>query len=115
MKTIIAGGRDFNDVDFFMECMHKYDKPITEVVCGMAKGADTLGKDYAITYFIPIAEFPADWARYGNGAGPIRNKQMADNADALIAFWDGRSKGTWNMIQLAQKFNLKVTIYNYET
>lgn len=114
MKTIIAGGRDFTDIEFFDKCIGTYNEPISAVICGMAKGADTLGLNYAIQHDIPVGEFPADWARYGRGAGPIRNKQMADNADALIAFWDGRSRGTWNMIQLAQKFNLEVTIYNYD-
>lgn len=111
MKTIIAGGRDFKDIILFMECIENHT--ITEVVCGKAKGADSLGEDWAIENGIPVDEYPADWARYGRGAGPVRNKQMADNADALIAFWDGYSKGTWNMIQLAQKYNLEVTIYNY--
>lgn len=113
MKTIIAGGRDFNDTDFFNKCLKNYKNPITEVICGMANGADTLGKVYAIENNIELKKFPAKWDVYGRSAGFIRNTDMALNADALIAFWDGRSKGTWNMIQTAQKYNLIITIYNY--
>ena len=72
---------------------------ISEVVCGMAKGADLLGKRWAESKRIPVKEFPADWNRYGRSAGPIRNAQMRDYADALIVFiWDG-SRGSANMLK----------------
>lgn len=112
MKTIVAGGRNFNDPAYLKECLDKHN--ITEVVCGKAKGADTLGELYAAVNYIPIKEFPAEWNRYGKGAGSIRNKEMGDYAEALIAFWDGRSTGTLNMIRYAKKKGLEVTVYNYE-
>ena len=61
-----------------------------------------------------IRTFPANWAEFGKGAGLIRNKKMAKYADALIAFWDGKSKGTKNMIQQAEEFGLKIRIYRYD-
>jgi hypothetical protein len=81
-------------------------QPITEVVCGMAKGADTFGMKWAICDAgIPVKKFPADWETYETRAGPIRNGEMADYADGLIAFiWDG-SRGTANMIQQMQNRN----------
>lgn len=113
MKTIIAGGRDFNDSVYMEQCLEEHN--ITEVVCGKAKGADTQGENWGIAHNVPIKEFPAEWNRYGRGAGPIRNEQMGDYAEALIAFWDGRSKGTHNMIKYARNKGLHVTVYNYET
>lgn len=112
MKTIIAGGRDFNDSVYMEQCLEEHN--ITEVVCGKAKGADTRGEQWGLTHNISIKYFPADWNRYGRGAGSIRNAEMGDYAEALIAFWDGRSKGTYNMIKYARNKGLKITVYNYD-
>ena len=57
-----------------------------------------MGRRWAIENGIPIKEFPANWQEFGRAAGPIRNGEMADYADALIAIWDGRSRGTADMI-----------------
>lgn len=86
----------------------------------MANGADTLGETYAKNNCFQIRYFPADWDKFGKSAGYIRNKQMAEYASyrkgygALIAFWDGKSKGTMHMINLAKEYCLKVFVYNYE-
>ncbi len=100
MKTIIAGCRGFNDYNLLKEKVDYYrkDHVISEVVSGTARGADYLGEEYANENGIPIKSFPADWDNYGKAAGPIRNRQMAEYADVLIAVWDGKSKGTNNMI-----------------
>lgn len=100
MKTIIAGCRGFNDYNLLKEKVDYYrkDHVISEVVSGTARGADYLGEEYANENGIPIKSFPADWENYGKAAGPIRNRQMAEYADVLIAVWDGKSKGTNNMI-----------------
>jgi len=112
MKTIIAGGRDFKDyyllkkrVDYYRE--HKGQ--ITKIVSGGANGADELGERYATEYNIPLEIFLADWDKHGRAAGPIRNRQMAEYADVLIAVWDGQSKGTKNMIDQMNK--LKKPVY----
>ena len=83
------------------------------VVCGKAKGADTLGEQYAKERGYVVAYYPADWEKYGKRAGFIRNEQMAKNADALVAFWDGKSRGTKSMIELAQRYGLKIRIKRY--
>jgi YspA, cpYpsA-related SLOG family len=101
MKTIIAGMRDFDDYRPVMRAIKKaalIGITIDELVCGMAPGVDTTGYFFAKMARIPIKEFPADWDGKGNAAGPIRNQQMAEYADALIAVWDGNSKGTRDMI-----------------
>jgi len=59
---------------------------------------DGLAEEWARENGIPIKRFPADWDKHGKAAGPIRNRAMAEYADALLAVWDGESKGTANMI-----------------
>lgn len=129
MKIIVAGGRDFNNfklltktLDSFVEEYLK-DKEIV-VVSGGAKGADSLGeawyherlansfwKLYASSWDLKV--FPANWEKHGKAAGPIRNAEMAEFADMLIAFWDGKSSGTKNMIQTALKKGLLVKVVTY--
>ena len=102
-KIIVAGSRNFNNYPLLSEKLCKYKDEIKEVVCGEAKGADTLGKNWAIQHNIPVKSFPADWQQYGSAAGYIRNHQMGDYADGLIAFWDGISSGTKDMIDYMEK------------
>ncbi len=111
MKTIIAGCRDFNDIKFLESKLNEYRKKhvITEVVSGGAYGADAMGEAYAVLHGIPIKSFPADWNKHGKAAGPIRNRQMANYGDVLVAVWDGKSKGTKNMIEEMNK--LKKPVY----
>lgn len=110
MRTIIAGGRDYEakPADWDLLDSLRDSVPITEVVCGMARGADTLGKHWAVFRGIPVKEFPADWKNHGRSAGPIRNEQMAEYAEALVAFPGG--VGTKHMIACALKKGLKLEI-----
>ncbi|CAM1347852.1 DUF2493 domain-containing protein [Tenacibaculum sp. HL-MS23] len=117
MKIIIAGSRNFTN---YQKLKHECDKFLDkqkniEIISGAHyKGADKLGEKYASEKNINIIKFPADWIKYGKAAGPKRNKQMAIYADALIAFWDGKSKGTKNIIQLAKQRQLKTRIILFE-
>lgn len=114
MKLIIAGGRDCTDEKVLFRALAKFpDLRADEVVCGMAKGADTLGYNYATCLGLDIKEFPAQWDLHGRKAGPLRNIEMGDYADALLALWDGESKGTKHMIEYMRKLNKPVYIYNY--
>lgn len=115
MKIIIAGGRDFNDYETLKRfCNHVLvNTPEFEIVSGTASGADTLGEKYASEVNKPIKRFPADWDKHGKSAGYKRNLEMADYADALIAFWDGQSKGTKHMIDIAKKKGLRIKVKRY--
>lgn len=116
MKVIIAGGRDYTDYgQLKIICDYKLfaQHPDIEIVSGGANGADKLGEKYAKENGYALKRFPANWDKYGKRAGVLRNEEMAKYADALIAFWDGKSKGTKNMIEVAQKHNIKVKIVNY--
>lgn len=115
-RVIIAGGRDFSDYEFLERTMDKLLINVTDdiaVVCGMARGADTLGEQYAKCRGFSVNYFPAEWDKYGRYAGYRRNEQMAQNADALVAFWDGQSRGTKHMIDLAYRYGLKVRVIRY--
>ena len=127
IRIIIAGGRKFNDYDKLKECMEKWKKKnlkIKEddkvtVVCGCADGADTLGKKYAEEVGWNVELFPANWNILGKSAGILRNKEMAKYAEGgdigyLVAFWNGKSRGTHNMIDTALQHSLPVTIYSYD-
>lgn len=110
MKTIIAGGREIHDYDLVLEAISDANIDITTVVSGGAKGVDSLGEQYAEAMNIPLHIYKADWERHGRAAGPIRNRKMAENAEALIAIWDGKSRGTKNMIETAKKLGLLVFV-----
>jgi hypothetical protein len=110
MKTIIAGSRDITDTNTLLLAIADsgWKSEITEVVCGKARGVDTLGEQWAKSHGIPVKEFPADWETHGKSAGPKRNRQMAEYAEALILVWDGKSRGSANMLQEAKKRGLKI-------
>ena len=100
MRVIIAGSRNMpvSKYRWIARAVELSGFVVTEVVCGLARGADTLGKRWAEENQIPVTEFPAEWDKFGKSAGPRRNKQMADHADALIVFiWDN-SRGSQNML-----------------
>lgn len=116
MNIIIAGSREFNNYELLSDKCKHFLKNLgdIQIVCGCAKGADELGEKYAIDNELDIAYFVPNWEKYGQGAGPVRNKSMARYADGLIAFWNGKSKGTKNMIETAKQHNLNVRIIQYE-
>lgn len=80
------------------------------IVAGGARGVDRAAEDISIIDKIPNRIFPADWDEYGNAAGPIRNREMADNADALIALPDSESVGTRDMITVMRKMGKPVYV-----
>lgn len=127
IRIIVAGGRDFDDYTMLRSTIHnllfalidRYDdleKSNIRFISGSARGADSLGEKYANNYGYNLSRFPADWDNLGKSAGYIRNKQMAEFAiddnsiGILLAFWDGKSKGTKHMIDLAKKNDLEVII-----
>lgn len=106
MKVIVAGSRSITDYFVVETAIKESGFKIDELVCGGAKGVDSLGRDWAFLNSIPVKEFPANWNLHGKRAGYIRNSAMVEYADALIAIWDGESKGTYHTIGLAVKHGL---------
>ena len=134
-KVIVAGGRSMNNYELLCRKLDhilsdKAKQCRIQIVSGTANGADALGERYAKERGFSIAKFPAPWEdiegkpphsigtrrdgkKYWKAAGHHRNDQMADYADALVAFWDGESSGTKNMIGLAEGKELKVAVVRY--
>lgn len=117
-KLIVAGGRNFRDyerlsTELFALAEGELNAESVEIVSGMARGADALGYHFAQAEGVLCHQFPADWDKYGKGAGYRRNQQMADFSDGLIAFWDGVSRGTAHMIQTMKRQGKPVWIVHY--
>lgn len=112
MRVIIAGSRSLADPAFVSEAIRTSGFKVTEIVSGGARGIDRLAKAWAMQNDAAYKEFLPDWEKYGRGAGPVRNKCMAEYADALIAIWDGSSKGTGDMVAKALKLGLRIFVYN---
>lgn len=130
MRIIIAGSRDFNDYNllkinvtevlnnFFLSGLIHADLQDVKIISGNARGADKLGERFAKDNNIGCQLFPANWEAYGKSAGYKRNMEMAiyarkDNG-VLIAFWDGKSKGTEHMINIARNEKIKVFVIDYK-
>ena len=99
MKVVIAGSRNIHDYALIVDTINKSGYDITEVVSGCAFGVDRVGERWARVNNIVINEMPAEWSKYDKAAGALRNKAMAEYADAAIIIWDGHSPGTRNMIE----------------
>jgi hypothetical protein len=115
MKVIIAGSRTVTSLEEVKQAVEKSAFNITEVVSGGAQGVDRLGERLAALLGIPVRQFIPDWNGYaGKRAGFVRNTQMAQYADALVAIWDGKSKGTRHMIDTARQRGIPVYVLTTE-
>ena len=116
MNIIIAGSRTFTEYSIISRTVNmilakwRFNKEFDILYSGCAKGVDTLAIDYAKEKGIKYKEFPANWEIHGNDAGPIRNSKMIASADGLVAFWDGKSKDTKDIIGKAERKGIKVHI-----
>lgn len=114
MKYIVAGGRDFADKKQMHQALCLLLVPHDTIISGCAPGADTLAIEWGDLQGLQVDKMPADWDKFGKSAGPIRNQQMAQAADGLIAFWDGKSPGTKDMITKAINYGLETHVYRYK-
>jgi precorrin-6x reductase len=114
MRVLVCGSRGFNDYEFAKRFLSGYG--ITSIIHGGARGADSCGAKYAQDVGIPCIAFNADWNSYGRRAGIIRNERMLKEGapDLVVAFWDGNSKGTKHMIDIAEKAGVPVRIIDIE-
>jgi len=113
MKVIIAGSRGIEKLKPVRNAVQNSPFKIDEVVHGnCGSGVDQSAEMLAKGSDKKIKRFNADWDDHGKIAGPIRNQEMAEYADALIAVWDGESSGTQDMISKAMEYNLDIYIKN---
>lgn len=113
MRTIVAGGRLFTNLAVAYAVLDSLVTAGDVIISGHCSGADMIGEMYAHNHSLQVELYPADWKKYGKASGPIRNEEMAKTANRLIAFWDGKSKGTKSMIGLAQKHGCEVFVFDY--
>lgn len=136
LKLIIAGSRSIKDYEAVRLAMiesglWKQHKRNIIVVCGMAPGVDLLGKEFADRNGLEVLKRPADWddikspgavirvqkstgLMYNAVAGHWRNQTMADEADALLLIWDGKSTGSLDMLTRARKKGMDIYAYRYQ-
>jgi hypothetical protein len=120
LRVIIAGGRGFSNYQIMTNCLDHVFSTAREnhdeiiIVSGTARGADRMGEQYAVDSHFEVDRYPADWDRHGRSAGYKRNVQMAKVATHLIAFWDGVSRGTGHMIDIARRLGLTIRVFDYE-
>ena len=117
-KVVIAGSRGFSNYKLLVEkcnsiLREKKKEANIIIVSGHAKGADTLGEKYANDEKFDLEIYPAEWKKFGKAAGFRRNEKMAEIADAVIAFWDGKSNGTRHMIDISKEKGLDVRVIEY--
>lgn len=116
-RVVVAGSRNFKDYDRLAAELDKFlkGKKNVTIVSGTARGADRMGEQYAAEHGYKIDQFPAEWGKYHQGAGPIRNLQMVKTADAVVAFWDNESSGTKNIIDCARQENIPYKVISIST
>lgn len=116
-KVVIFGSRTFGDYQFLKDRLNLLlakKLPDVEIVHGCATGADAAARLYAMELGLPHKLFTADWKGKGKAAGPLRNAEMAEYAEAGVAFWDGKSRGTANMIEQLKKRGKPVKVVHVE-
>lgn len=111
ISMAVIGSRSFNNYEYLKNHLQFFD--ISLIISGGARGADSLARQYAMENGIPIKEFIPQWEIYGKSAGYIRNKEIVLHADEVIAFWDGKSKGTQHSINIANEMGKPVTVCNF--
>ena len=113
MRIGVIGSRAFNDVELLNRELDKYLDKVRVIVSGGAKGADKLGEMWALQNNITTEIFYPEFKFFGRGAYRMRNIEIVRNSDLIIAFWDGKSKGTNQTVGIAKKAGVPVMIVKY--
>lgn len=113
MRLGIVGSRGFDNENLLTKTLLPYIFNITVVISGGAYGADKMGEAWAISHGIDTMIFLPDWNKHGKRAGFIRNEDIINNSDFVIAFWDGQSRGTQHSISLCEKYKKPYLIVKY--
>ena len=113
MKLAVVGSRDFDDYVWMEHCLLSFvaAEEIEAVIYGGARGADALAARFASVHGIPLIVVPAEWKKFGRGAGPMRNAEIVRLADVIAVFWDGCSRGTRDTLERARRADRRVIIF----
>lgn len=101
MIVAVIGSRNFQDFSLLEATLSSLPE-ITQIVSGGAKGADSLAEIFANQRHISVVVIKPDWKQYGKGAGIVRYRKIIEVADMVVAFWDGKSKGTSSSLSMAK-------------
>lgn len=113
MDVAIVGGRDFDDYEQFKSCVNGEKIKFKSIISGGARGVDTLAERYAKEIGVPLKIYWPDWTKHGKAAGPIRNRQIIESSDCVIAFWDEKSPGTRSSLKIAEELEKPTTLFVY--
>jgi hypothetical protein len=111
MIYAVVGNRWFDEYLYVRTILDRYMSKDMKIVTGDANGADACARKYAVDRLVGLQVHEADWDKHGRAAGPIRNELIVRDCDEVIAFWDGKSRGTKSTINLAHKAGKPVHIY----
>lgn len=114
-NLIIAGVLHYSPSVAEIDAQIPHPERVSAVVSGTARGVDTAGERWAKAHGIAVHRFPPDWHTFGRSAGPKRNRQMAEFADCLLAFYDGVDRGTASMIRIAAELGLPTKVVSAPT
>ncbi len=107
MKVAVIGSRGLTVSD-----LGRYlPETTTEIVSGGAKGVDTSAREYALSHGIKLTEFLPEYTRFGRSAPLKRNITIIEYSDIVLAFWDGKSRGTKFVIDNCRKLGVEVRVY----
>ncbi len=110
MRVAIVGSRSVRESGLVARAVEESGFPVRHLVTGGARGVDSSAERWARRHGIPVTIHRAKWRRYGSAAGPIRNQQVVDDAEAVIAVWDGTSTGTADTVERARKRGIPVFV-----
>lgn len=110
-RIVIVGSRDYPRLDYVRQFVREQDRT-TVIISGGARGVDEAAVAEARRLQMPYEVYPADWSKYGRRAGALRNHEMVIRADEVVAFWDGRSKGTKITIDEAKALRKPLRVFN---
>ena len=113
MKLAVVGSRDFLDYEMLEQCILRNFRveDIDVVISGGARGADAMAARFAERHGLPLEVIAADWSRHGRKAGPVRNTEIVNRADVIVAFWDGLSRGPRDSITKARTAGKRVMVF----
>lgn len=111
-RIVVGGSRNFFDYEqleaYLDVCLSAYSDVV--IISGHCQGTDLMAERYATEHGLAIEVIPANWKKYGRAAGPIRNREMVERSDVVIAFWDGKSRGTRSLIEYARALKKELRV-----
>ena len=115
-RIVVGGSRSFTDYGTLEKYLDTCLQDCTEItiLSGHCQGADLMAERYATEHGLAIEVIPANWKKYGRAAGPIRNREMVEHSDVVIAFWDGKSRGTRSLIEYARALKKELRVVMIE-